>query len=210
MATKSDILSDFYKMPKTRAGVLADYQKLTRRANDRLREIEKRSTTDGLEPMTQYAYKRAVHDLKGAERFSSKERIENLNYNAVVKRLNDMRRFLKSESSTTRGVKNIYARNAAAFNKKYKTTFTSSELAKFFDKDTGLYEKIKNAHPDWGSDTIMKAIAQIKLNKEKVLAKIEEENKKHLDIEAPDVVNEVVDTIISEFDTDVQEMLTIR
>ena len=208
MATKNDILSDFYKMPRTKAGVLADYQKLTRRANDRLYQIEKRSKTDGLEPLTQYAYKRAVHDLKGAERFPSKERIENLNYNAVVKRLNDMRRFLKSESSTVRGVKNIYARNAAAFNQKYKTSFTSNELAKFFDKDTGLYEKIKNAHTDWGSDTVMKAIAQIRLNKDKVLTKIEEENKKHLDVEASDVVKEVVNTLISEFDTDIQEMLT--
>lgn len=210
MATKSDILSDYYKMPKTKAGVLADYEKLTRRANDRLYQIEKRSTTDGLKALTQYAYKRAVHDLKGATRFPTKERIENLNYNEVVKRLNDMRRFLKSGTSTARGLKSMYAQNTVAFNQKYKTSFTTSELAKFFNKDTGLYEKIKVSHPEWGSETVMKAIAQIRLSKEKVLDKIKEENKKHLDIDAPVMVQDVMDTIISEFDTDVQEMLTQR
>lgn len=206
MATRRDILSDYYKVPKTKAGILSDYAKLTRLANDRLREIEKRAKTDGLEPLTQFAYKRAVHDLKGATRFASKEKIENLNYNAIVKRMNDLRRFLKSESSTVRGAKSIYSRNAAAFNRKYKTNFSRSELAKFFDKNTGLYEKIKTEHSDWGSDTIMKAIATIRNNKDKVLEKIEAENKAHVEAEAVKV-QELVDSILSEYGEDVTEIL---
>ena len=133
MATKADIMSDYYRMPKTKAGVLADYGKLTRLANDRLREIEKRAATDGLTSLTQYAYKRAVHDLQGATRFASKEKIENLNYNAIVKRMNDMRRFLRSKSSTTRGVKSMYSQNASRFNKKYGTNFTQEEYDKIWD-----------------------------------------------------------------------------
>ena len=207
MATKSDILSDFYKMPKTKAGVLADYAKLTRLANDRLREIEKRSTTDGLTFLTEYAYKRAVHDLQGATRFASKEKIENLNYNAIVKRMNDMRRFLRSKSSTTRGVRSMYSQNAKRFNAKYGTNFTQLQLAKFFNKDTGLYEKIKAKNMDWGSETVMKAIATMMNDKKKVLQKMREENENHLDIENAVIVNEVIDTLISEYGDDVKELL---
>ena len=210
MATKADIMSDYYRMPKTKAGVLADYGKLTRLANDRLREIERRSTTDGLTALTQYAYKRAVHDLQGATRFPSKQRIENLNYNAIVKRMNDMRRFLRSKSSTVRGAKGVYTQNAKLFNKKYGTNFTESQLAKFFDKDTGLYEKIKQTHPDWGSDTIMRVIASIMNSKEDVIKKMEEENDKHLDVDEPVIVQELKKQIISEFSSDLREMITIR
>lgn len=206
MATKADIMSDYYRMPKTKAGVLADYNKLTRLANDRLREIEKRATTDGLTSLTQYAYKRAVHDLEGATRFPSKQRIENLNYNAIVKRMNDMRRFLRSKSSTTRGVKTMYSQNASRFNQKYGTNFTQSQLAKFFDKDTGLYEKIKSKNPDWGSETVMKAIAQIRQNKDDVLEQMERENKNHIDTDSV-MVNEVINELLSEYSDDVKELL---
>ena len=206
MATKADIMSDYYRMPKTKAGVLADYGKLTRLANDRLREIEKRATTDGLTSLTEYAYKRAVHDLQGATRFASKDKIENLNYNAIVKRMNDMRRFLRSKSSTTRGVKTMYSQNAKRFNQKYGTNFTQSQLAKFFNKDTGLYEKIKSKNPDWGSETVMKAIAQIRQNKDKVLEQMEEENQKHIDTDSVKV-NEVIDELLTEYGDDVKELL---
>lgn len=206
MATKADIMSDFYRMPKTKAGVLADYNKLTRLANDRLREIERRATTDGLTSLTQYAYKRAVHDLEGATRFPSKQRIENLNYNAIVKRMNDMRRFLRSKSSTTRGVKTMYFQNASRFNQKYGTNFTQSQLAKFFDKDTGLYEKIKSKNPDWGSETVMKAIAQIRQNKDDVLEQMERENKNHIDTNSVKV-NEVINELLSEYSDDVKDLL---
>lgn len=207
MATKADIMSDYYRMPKTKAGVLADYGKLTRLANDRLREIEKRATTDGLTSLTEYAYKRAVHDLQGATRFASKEKIENLNYNAIVKRMNDMRRFLRSKSSTTRGVKSLYSQNTKRFNAKYGTNFTQTQLAKFFNKDIGLYEKIKAKNMDWGSETVMKAIATMMNDKKKVLQKMREEDEKHLDVENAVIVNEVIDTLISEYGDDVKELL---
>ena len=206
MATKADIMSDYYRMPKTKAGVLADYGKLTRLANDRLREIKKRATTDGLTSLTEYAYKRAVHDLQGATQFPSKQKIENLNYNAIVKRMNDMRRFLRSKSSTVRGVKGLYSQNAKRFNAKYGTNFTQTQLAKFFNKDTGLYEKIKSKNPDWGSETVMKAIAKIRQDKDKVLEQMEAENKNHIDTDSVKV-NEVIDELLSEYGDDVKELL---
>ena len=205
MATRRDILSDYYKVPKTKAGILSDYAKMTRLANDRLRAIEQARNTDGLKGITQYAYRRAVHDLQGATRFPSAKKLEDMNYNYVTKKLQDLRHFLKAESSTKRGIKAIYKRNAAAFNKKYGTNYSTSELAKFFDKNTGLYEKIKKDHPEYGSETIMKAIAQIEKNRDDILESLEEENRNHLEVEEVKV-EEAANQFIAEYGDEVRDL----
>jgi len=205
MATRRDILSDYYKVPKTKAGILSDYAKMTRLANDRLRAIEQARSTDGLKGITQYAYKRAVHDLAGATRFPSAKKIEDMNYNYVTKKLQDLRQFLKAESSTKRGIQAIYKRNAAAFNKKYGTNYSTSELAKFFDKNTGLYEKIKKDHPEYGSETIMKAIAQIEKNRDDILESLEEENRNHLEVDEVKV-EEAANQFIAEYGDEVRDL----
>lgn len=206
VTSRGDFLSDYYKIPKTKAGVLADYEKMRRLANDRLANIEEaRETKEGLENVLKYAYKRTVHDLNGATRFPTMKSIEDLNYNSVVGKLNAMRRFLKSETSTIRGVQATYKRSANAFNKKYGTSFSPSDLAKFFNKDTGLYEKIKNS-TDYGSETIMLAIAEIMANREEKLQEIEELSERHQQV--PDgLVNQAVGDIISQFSGDVKELI---
>ena len=204
--SRGDFLSDYYKIPKTKAGVLADYEKMRRLANDRLANIEKvKETREGLENVLKYAYKRTVHDLNGATRFPSKGSIEQMNYNAVVGKLNAMRRFLKSETSTLRGIQSTYKRSTNAFNKKYGTNFTSSDLAKFFNKDTGLYEKIKNS-TDYGSETIMLAIAEIKANRGEKLSQIKEETAKHVQVNDM-LVQQAVDDILSQYGDEFGEYL---
>lgn len=203
--TRLNFTSDFYKLPKTKAGVLADYDKMRRLANDRLRAIENAKTTkDGLENVLQYAYKRATHDLNGLTRFPSAKAIEELGYNSIVGRLNAMRRFLMSESSTVRGVQNIYKRNAEAFNKNWKTNLTTTQLAKFFNKDTGLYEKLKNA--GYGSETIMLAIAEIQADREEILDKIRETDKQHQVVSKDPLVQAAIDTAVGEYGDEVVEL----
>lgn len=201
-----DILSDYYKVPKSKAGILGDYEKIRRMANDRLRNIENvKETREGLENVLKYAYKRAVHDLNGATRFPSKNTIENLNYNAVLGKLNAMRRFLRSETSTLRGIQATYKRSANAFNKKYGTSFTTSDLAKFFNKDTGLYEKIKNS-TDYGSETIMLAIAEIKANREEKLTQARSIMDSH--VQTSDLlVQQAIDDIISKYGDEVEDLI---
>lgn len=203
---RRDFLSNYYKMPKNKAGVLADYEKMRRLANDRLANIENaKETKDGMENVLKYAYKRAVHDLNGATRFPTMKSIEDLNYNGVVGRLNAMRRFLRSETSTIRGVQATYKKSAKAFNKKYGTDFSPSDLAKFFNKDTGLYEKIKNS-TDYGSETIMLAIAEIMANREEKLKEIEELSERHQQV--PDgLVKQAVKDITSQFSDDVRGLI---
>ena len=206
VTTKGDFLSDYYKIPKTKAGVLADYEKMRRLANDRLANIEDaKETKEGLENVLKYAYKRTVHDLNGATRFPTMKSIEDLNYNSVVGKLNAMRRFLKSETSTIRGVQATYKRSANAFNKKYGTDFSPSDLAKFFNKDTGLYEKIKNS-TDYGSETIMLAIAEIKANREEKLLELNALKDAHIEVEDK-LVQQAIDDILNQYGDEVGELV---
>ena len=206
VTTKGDFLSDYYKIPKTKAGVLADYEKMRRLANDRLANIEEaRETKEGLENVLKYAYKRTVHDLNGATRFPTMKSIEDLNYNSVVGKLNAMRRFLKSETSTIRGVQATYKRSANAFNKKYGTDFSPSDLAKFFNKDTGLYEKIKNS-TDYGSETIMLAIAEIKANREEKLSELNALKDAHIEVDDK-LVQHAINDILNQYGDEVGELV---
>ena len=206
VTSRGDFLSDYYKIPKTKAGVLADYEKMRRLANDRLANIEEaRETKEGLENVLKYAYKRTVHDLNGATRFPTMKSIEDLNYNSVVGKLNAMRRFLKSETSTIRGVQATYKRSANAFNKKYGTSFSPSDLAKFFNKDTGLYEKIKNS-TDYGSETIMLAIAEIKANREEKLSELNNLKDAHIEVEDK-LVQQAINDILNQYGDEVGELV---
>ncbi len=206
VTSRGDFLSDYYKIPKTKAGVLADYEKMRRLANDRLANIEEaRETKEGLENVLKYAYKRTVHDLNGATRFPTMKSIEDLNYNSVVGKLNAMRRFLKSETSTIQGVRATYKRSANAFNKKFGTHFSPSDLAKFFNKDTGLYEKIKNS-TDYGSETIMLAIAEIQANMDEKLAELDNLNNAHIEVDDK-LVQQAVNDILNQYGDEVGELI---
>ena len=52
----------------------------------------------------------------------------------------------------------------------------------------------------------MKAIAQIRQNKDKVLEQMEEENQKHIDTDSVKV-NEVINELLTEYGDDVKELL---
>ena len=68
--TRSDILSDYYKLPHTKAQAIADYKKLVSLANNRMYALEKAiETNPDFEALSRFAYKRAVHDLSGQTRF---------------------------------------------------------------------------------------------------------------------------------------------
>ena len=90
-------------------------------------------------------------------------------------------------------------------NLRLKNNLTQAELAKFFDKESGLYEKLKE-NTDWGSETIMETIAEIKRNKSEVLDKLNEMDKAHEE-RPSSVVDLRVQQLIEEYPDEVREWL---
>ena len=206
MLTIAELASESYVAPRTKEELIKDYKRLAKSADRRLRALEGARWTKGFEAVTEYAYKRAMKDIGVAEYGRFDKSMKDKTYNEILGRMNDVRRFYRSESSTVSGVRKIYIRNAEKFNEKFGTNFTWQQLAKLFDKDTGLYEKITNKDSLLGSQRIVRAIGILQHNASKVVKALNNHTKVDIsDTDKPAL--QTMQEIIDAFPKDVQELL---
>lgn len=109
------------------------YLKLAKRANERMRQIEKLSLEKGFEEVTQFAYKEALKNIAAlggrGKRFTkaisgSKRRLQQQTA-AVAK-------FLQAETSKVGGIKELYQQRLKTFNENNGVNFTGAQMADFF------------------------------------------------------------------------------
>lgn len=134
------------------------YRRLAKVADQRLVRLERLSSEEGFQTATRWAYARAQKDIEkysgsGATRFNTKPPENKMQLQAKI---NDIRTFLTSPSSTKTGIIEVYKKKAASTNKNYGTNFTWEDVAKMYI--SGIGQKINK---DFGSDTVQYAIAQI-------------------------------------------------
>lgn len=140
----------------------AYYHRIAKVADQRLVRLEKLAITEeGYGNATQWAYQRAMRDIESwsgeaAVRFNMKAPS---NTNQLKAKINDIKAFLGSESSTKSGIKGVYQQRVNSLNKHYGTQFQTDDLKKLFD--SSLWKKLEGKI---SSDTIIKAIAYIKDN----------------------------------------------
>lgn len=143
-----------------------EYFRLAKVADQRLRALEKYENLENFKTATKWAYASAQRDIKswgGTNRFGrGKNSIKGLTDLELEMKLADVKKFLQSETSTKKGITNVYITRANTFNKKYKTNITWQEFANFIHSDT--YEKMDQ---QYGSSTIMQVFHKSrKLTKE--------------------------------------------
>ena len=151
--------------------LLEEYNVLSMRADKRLQRIEKYSKRPGYEGLKQGAYARAIRDIevwsgKGHKRFRTKPpttRDGMINETELQAKINDIRHFLRAETSTmkpgidTRGFSiSSYEKMAETTNKRYGGNFTWQELARFYESKKA--ERI--AREIRSSKSIARAIAK--------------------------------------------------
>lgn len=159
------------------ASMYADFRKLAKDADRRMRSLRALSYEENYKGVLSYAYARAQRDIreqtgkKGSNlRFSS-------NIPTTIKGLasytKDVERFMNAESSTKRGIVNIYKRRAETINIKYgrvegATSLKAPKVAGWKDLKwqdlANYYEKEKNTKLDskLGSSTQMKVLGRFK------------------------------------------------
>lgn len=200
-------------MAKTekRTALEKEYRKLAKRADQRLVRLKKLSEQPGYEGVLNYAYKVAQRDIRSwsgekATRFNTKPPS---NTNQLKAKIADIKKFLKSASSTwgrtkeTKGIKQIYEDRTRTINKKYGTNFTWQELAKLFE--SGLWKKIKSKD-DYGSDTDFTTIADIKKNFKEVEDAIKHDREININT-LDDVENFAINEMISQYGSDILKAL---
>ena len=136
------------------------YRRIAKVADQRLGRLEALAQESGYGNATQWAYKRAQRDIEtwsgeGAKRFNTKPPE---NVNQLRAKINDIKAFLGSESSTKSGIKATYNQRVKSINEKYGTSYQTDDLQKLFS--SSLWKKLETKGID--SDTIMKAIGYIK------------------------------------------------
>lgn len=140
----------------------AYYRRIAKVADQRLVRLERLADVPGYGNATQWAYRRAMSDIEtwsgeGAKRFNTKAPS---NLNALRAKINDIKSFLGSESSTKSGITETYKNRADTINRKYGTSFQVDDLAKVFSN--GLMKKLEAK--GFSSKTILKAIGYIQDN----------------------------------------------
>ena len=138
------------------------YRRIAKVADQRLVRLEKLADQPGYGNATHWAYKRAMRDIASwsgddAKRFNTKAPS---NINQLRAKINDIKTFLGSESSTKSGITETYKNRASTINSKYGTSFQVDDLAKVFNN--GLMKKLEAK--GFSSKTILKAIGYIQDN----------------------------------------------
>lgn len=168
--------------------LMKEYKQLAKRADERLRKLEKLSTQEHYKGVESYAYARAMRDIQQwsgeeAKRFNVKAP---KSVQQLQAKINDIKTFLEAPTSTKTGITNMYKQRANTTNAKYGTNFTWQELATYYE--SGINEKISNQIK--ASKTVVRALGAIKksgIKPEEIQQAIESNRK----IAKDDVVNEV-------------------
>ena len=202
---------------------LKEYNKLAKKADRRMRELERFSRDPKFESLLNYAYRSAVKDIAswtppGKKRdalyqldkntlinASSKPRWQRntpTDTNSLKAKIKDIEKFLKKPTSTMTGTVKIYKKRTETINKRYGTKFTWEQLADYFE--TGLADK---ASDKYGSKTVLMAIGVIQKNKTEVLDKIKEKSEAHIQVKNV-AVEKAVNGMLSEYGLELQDILT--
>ena len=146
------------------------YRRLAKTADQRLVRLESYEHDKYYKPATQWAYARAQHDIR--KWTGQGPGAKHLRFNTappdtqekLISKINDIKSFLSSPTSTKKGITDVYKKRADTVNKKYGTSFTWQQLAKFYDSGQAeLWDQY------FGSKTAFKTIAEIQKKGKKVV-----------------------------------------
>lgn len=169
------------------------YRRLAKTADQRLVRLEDYSDQAGYKTATKWAYARAVKDIakwnKGAKgvkqlRFNTAPPD---NQEGLLAKINDIKTFLSSPTSTKGGITSVYKKRADTVNKRYGTKFTWQQLAKYYESGQASIWDSK-----FGSKTALKTIAELQKNKKKLQDDIEEADAKDLKVD-----NEILEKTVN-------------
>ena len=139
------------------------YRRLAKTADQRLVRLEALKHDEHFKGAGKWAYARAMRDIEaygGGKRFNTKPPEARSLFNDKIA---DMLRFLKSPTSTKKGITEVYQKRADTLNEKYDMDIKWQDLANL--SESGALDKMLG---DYGSDTAFKSIGKITKNREQI------------------------------------------
>lgn len=160
--------------------LLDEYIRLAKKANRRLKSLERLSADENFKSVLNWSYRRAIHDIKtwgGNKRFIvSDSKLSKLSTQTLSAMRNDVYFFLNSKTSTKRDIIKNYKEKTATFNKKYGLNWSWKDMANYFEND-GLRDKLEQV--GFSSKTSLMLIGVFRKNPEEIEKIIKDFNNNH-------------------------------
>ena len=198
-----------YKITEKQRALIKEYNRLAKKADRMMRELERFSRYEEFSDILKYAYRTAKADIEKwtppgmSEKSPRWQRNMPMDTRSLKAKIKDIEAFINKPTATVSGVKRIYKKRAETFNEKYDTNFTWQQMAHFFE-DGGLFDKGKD---EYGSKTILYNFGKIQANKKAVIKKIENFNQVDLVIDDDTTTNEEINKMLSQYGYDIKQLL---
>ena len=186
------------------------YRRLAKTADQRMVRLEKASEEKYFKVATEWAYAKATRDiLKWIPPGDNKS--TKLRFNTkppegedLIAKINDIKSFLSSPTSSKQGIINVYKKRADTVNKKYGTNFTWKQLAKYYDSGQADLWDAK-----FGSKTALMTIASLQKNKKKLVKAIKEADRKDIRINSKDssMIKKTVEMALKDNKLNIEDLL---
>ncbi len=181
----------------------AEYKRLAKRADQRLVRLEKLAEQSEFQNVEKWAYERAMKDIRkwngeDAKRFNTKAPENTL---SLKSKIADIKTFLESETSTKKGIVDVYKKRADSYNKSMGTKFSWEDFARFHQ--SGKAEKLDFL----GYRTVAKAVAYIQKNKKDIKKQLQEGQKAILYVKDDAILNKVVRDVLKEYGKNITDIL---
>lgn len=193
---------------KTKAELLAEYKAIAKRADRRLRNLEKASARPYYKTATEWAYSRAMKDIEsrfgeGVTRFDRKlpKKAGRLQ---IIAAISDVQTFLDAPTSTLTGIKNVYEKRTKTINERFGTDFKWEDLADLLS--SGQYDKLANTY---GSQTTWKTIGEMQKKKKEIAEEMNLISSSHKRISRKDesAINKEIARRLAEKGLSIEELI---
>lgn len=189
---RTDTQYEYYRLKKK-------HDLLARKADDRLRALEKASKKKEFKNVLNYAYKSAIRAIrswsggKGKNRFkkTAPKRIDQLR-----SKIRDIEEFLAKPSSLTTEIKRIYKSRADKLNKRFGTNFSWEDLGDFFESP-----EYQRGAEDFGYSTYIKSVGVLQDNEEELVKALKNNERINFDIKN-DLVEDAVNKLLDKYGLD--------
>ena len=195
---------DFW-MPMERKELEKVYRTLAKSADQRLVRLEQYSKDKSFKVATKWAYARANHDIevwsgKEAKRFNTAPPESDTE---LLSKIQDIKHFLESPTSTKKGIIEVYKKRADSINKTMRKDdpnwkdLTWKDMAQYFDSK--LHEKLDKKY---GSKTALQVYANIKSNQKEIVEDIKTKKDIHIKVE-DEVLQDVINNALKDYSKEV-------
>lgn len=183
------------------------YRRLAKTADQRLVRLESYEHDKYFKTATKWAYAKAQRDIQKWQNKGPGS--EQLRFNTappkkkedLIAKINDIKSFLESPTSTKQGIINVYKKRADTINRKYGTQFTWQSLAKYYESGQAEAWDAK-----FGSKTALKTIAQLQKQDKKVKDAIKKAEQKDIRVDNS-VLQKTVDMALADNNLKMKDLL---